>query len=91
MNILKRLFNKKKHISCPTEVGKSSNKFRIVVDSAEYDLSEEQQETIVSIVQNGLSSNNNLEDIAIDVMISVDIYGPIIINRFDNSVEVIIC
>ena len=85
------LFKKKQRISCPTEVGQSSNKFRIVIDSAEYDLSEEQQKTIVSVVKNGLSSNTNLEDIAIDVMLCVDIYGPIIINKFDNGVEVIIC
>ena len=52
------------------------------------DLSEEQKNTIIAIVKDGITSGTYFGDIAIKIMMSTGIYDVIVINRTKNGIEV---
>jgi len=81
MSILDKIFKKRK----PHD---SSDDFKIILRTNKK-LSEENKNTIFAIVKNGIESNSDFSNIAINIMMNTEIYEPIIINRIKNGVEVI--
>ena len=81
MNIFSRIFKKRKQL-------KPSDNFTVVLKT-EKQLSEEQENAIITIVENGTMSGCQPSDIAIEIMMSTGIYDVVILNRIKNGVEVI--
>ena len=67
----------------------SSNEFKVILKTKK-NLSEEQKNTIITIVRDGIISDVELRDICIHVMMSTGIYDTIILSRISNGVEIII-
>lgn len=91
MSILDKLFKKRqpKTNSIPfTELESATDGFKVVLKT-EKNLSEEQRNTIITIVKNGMASNSEPSDICINIMMSTGIYDVMILNRIENGVEVI--
>lgn len=81
MSIFSKLFKKRKH-------PESSDNFKVILKTQK-ELSEEQKNTIITIVKDGIVSGVTPSRIAIKLMMSTEIYGIIILNRIENGVEVI--
>ena len=81
MSIFSKLFKKRQQPS-------SSDDFKVILKT-EKELSEEQRNTIITIVKDGTISGIEPSDIAIKIMMSTGIYDMVILNRIKNGVEVI--
>ena len=81
MSIFSKLFKKRQQPS-------SSDDFKVILKT-EKELSEEQRNTIITIVKDGTISGLEPSDIAIKIMMSTGIYDMVILNRIKNGVEVI--
>jgi len=88
MSLLSKFFKKKQNPSS-TNVETSSDGIvvRIVSDTL---LSEEKVDVISSIVRNGIVSESSLNDIGIRVLVYSDLHAPIILNKIEGGIEVII-
>ena len=68
---------------------KTSKNLEIVLKT-DLDLTEEQRNTIITIVKEGIQAGEEICDIAILIMMKVEIYKPVLINRYKNSIEIMI-
>lgn len=67
----------------------SFDEFKVILKT-EKNLSEEQRNTIITIVRDGITSDTEPSDICIHVMMSTGIYDTMILNRIKNGVEIFI-
>ena len=83
MSFFTKLFKKKQK-----QHGSSGNNITVTLKTKQH-LSEEQKNAIITIIKDGCDCGIGLDDIAIKIMLSTEIYHPISISRNKNSVEVI--
>lgn len=81
MSFFNKIFKKR-------QLSASSDDFKVVLKT-EKELSDEQRNTIITIVKNGIMSGTEPSDIAINIMMSTEIYDIVVLNRIKNGVEVI--
>lgn len=81
MGIFSRLFKKRKQ-------PESSDNFKVILKT-EKQLSEEQRNAIITIVKDGIRSDEELSIICILIIMNVGIRDPVFLNRIENGVEVI--
>lgn len=81
MNILNKLFNKRQQLE-------SSDNFKVIIKT-DKNLSEKQKNAIINIIKEGVALDLDNGDIAIRIMMTTQIFEPVIMNKTDNSIEVI--
>ena len=82
MKLFDKLFEKRKKSEIQEEI--------TVVIKTDKELTEEQKNTIVRIIKEGIKINASLSYMGMAIIMEAAVYTPVILNKIPNGIEVII-